>query len=72
MISHGIVANGFIVSDGMREEHRLFNLTINELSEIDFDKKDGVVIATDSVFYNEIIKNLNTKKVDNFMTYEVV
>ncbi|TRW25514.1 hypothetical protein FL857_06815 [Criibacterium bergeronii] len=72
LISHGIVANGFIVSDGMREEHRLFNLTINELSEIDFDKKDGVVIATDSVFYNEIIKNLNTKKVDNFMTYEVV
>lgn len=65
----GKKAKAFLVSDGERTAESLQGIPVLELSEVELNNKCGIILAVSSKYVDEIKKNLDEKKFDNFMVY---
>lgn len=59
----GIKTDGFIVTNRLGNPEQLYNSKVTSLDESDITERDGIIIAVNNKFFNEIIEQLHNRNI---------
>lgn len=59
----GIKADGFIVTNMLGNPDQLYNIKVTPLEELDIVESDGIIIAVQNQFINEIMEQLHNRNI---------